>query len=301
MESDFNPEQKQDNVHPELLSKREQLALEGQIKAFISGYDVVGEDALDVLPKGKKNIFATSHNTDCDVPLSTLVTGREVPVKLSLHQNLAGIVGLALGKDMLLPIDSKYSEPSDIPGAVEYMGDFNPDNFIPMEEAMEQGYAVVIAAHNPVYGGKTPDHAGLGPGYLAQIAGVEDTVIIPIGVEILSENQVSRGSTMFNVKNLKQTVSNIVNRPKAVVRIGSPMQMEEIDPEKLQYFQNIMSKNSSERTQEETNFRRRFLLELEKANRGILHEVQVLSGKSTEDITQAGSPDAKIDSSVVSE
>jgi hypothetical protein len=47
---------------------------------------------------------------------------------------------------------------------------FNPDNFEPMLEPMDEGYAMLVAAHNPRNDNRLPEKSGYGAAYLAAIA-----------------------------------------------------------------------------------------------------------------------------------
>lgn len=282
MEGEFTPEQTDFESHPHTLSKRAEMMLELQLKPFISGYTVENIEALDSLPKDKEFIFVSPHLRDFDVPLSALVAGKKYPSKLTGHENLKGGVDAALGKDLYIPISSTYSEPSDVPyKAVEYLGEFDDKDYQPMIQAMDEGYAIIMAAHNPVYDGKLPEHAGVGPGYLALLNGKENTCIVPFGISVNSDKYIGRGSIMFKPQNIAHTVGNLFHRPKATVRIGQPIQMGNINQEDFNRFRDVIAKDPSARSREEVVFRRKFMLELEKANRPIMDTVLALSGVDT--------------------
>jgi hypothetical protein len=133
------------------------------------------------------------------------------------------------GKDNFIPIDYKK-----IPGGKQ-ASSFNPDNFDPMKEALEEGKAVVVAAHNPTQEWNLPK-GGYGVSYLSDIAG-DNVMILPVAVDLESEESVG----MF-----ENQLKTLLNKPTAHVRIGEPMTLEKVPG--IEDFSSIMHKRRRHET-----------------------------------------------------
>src|SRR6202044_1004644 len=84
---------------------------------------------------------------------------------------------------------------------------FNPDNFVPMMEAMDKGKAMIIAGHNPSLEGHL-EEGGYGAVYLAEMA---DATILPVSIDIISTE---------NLGTARNRMKTFLHKPDARVRIG---------------------------------------------------------------------------------
>ncbi|MCL4437562.1 hypothetical protein M1513_00790 [Patescibacteria group bacterium] len=226
---------------PENLNKPEQkektplrlrIALKGWETAAVKSVEVDGRENLKEIPPGKKIIIATTHITDLDLPIVAYELSRDFNIVIthkSTHRSLkddpASYIGTHIaGIDNFIPLDYKQGET---------IGKFNPDNFVPADKALEEGKAIVIAAHDPAKNGKMPENGGYGAAYMSGIE--SDAIILPVAVDIESENN--------DVGNASHLIKTVAARPKAKMTIGEPLFLDKI--EEMSEMENIMDKRKN--------------------------------------------------------
>lgn len=211
-ESDFSFKGEKKTVTPLRL----RIALKELVGASVKKTNLLGKEHLSEIPADKKVIIATTHITDIDVPVVASELANEFDLALahkstqrSFMADPMTYVGINLaGKNNFLPLDFKKG------GKI---GEFNPENFVPMEEALEKGKTVVISAHNPTYDGNFPEKGGFGVAYLASLE--DNTIILPVAVRLESEETLGMAAN---------PLKTLLKRPEATVMIGKPFELEKI-------------------------------------------------------------------------
>jgi hypothetical protein len=214
-----------ENITP----KRLRLALEATLKLSVKEVKVQGEENIKQIPKDAKVIIATTHISDIDMPIVAATLAKyfniaiaNMSVHHSFHAEASTNIGIRIaGRNNFIPID--YKKVTDGKRA----SSFNPDNFEPMKAALEDGKAVVVAAHNPTKEWSLPK-GGYGVSYLSDIAG-DNVVILPVAVNLESEGAVG----MF-----EDQVKTVLKRPVANIQIGEPITLEKIPG--IEDFSSIM-------------------------------------------------------------
>lgn len=223
MENTEFPKQQPPEHISESSSKRLRLAFEALLKTQVKNIEVTGREHIQEIPREKKVIIAVSHYTDLDIPIavSALADSLDLAVvNMSVHHSLRGEAGTFLGlklvgQENFIPID--YNKQSD---GTKRSGRFNVDNFIPMQEALEHGKRVLMAAHNPLASIDEIPEAGYGAAYLAL---VEDALILPVGISLWNDGQKS------DVGKYGGEMKTFLSRPEARVRIGEPFALKKIE------------------------------------------------------------------------
>jgi hypothetical protein len=214
------------------ISKRLLMALESTRLNF-SKIEVIGEDHLKEIPEGARVVIAVDHLNNLSIPTATLEMGKRLPIQISNQstqflwkENPGGRVGVVVGGEKNfkgIDYDAKTNEPKP----------FNPENFDGMLEPLNEGYAIIVAAHNPVNTNKLPERAGYGAAYLA---GIANAYILPVSVNVKAEVHTMEGRAGM-LKNLKGQIAMLKNRPEAEVTIGKPRKLaEERDIQQLHYL-----------------------------------------------------------------
>lgn len=209
----------EEKIKPE-TSKRLLTALE-MTRLNFSKIEVIGEENLNDIPEDARVVIAVDHLNNLSIPTAALELGSRLPIQISNQSTQfpflgRGHLGVAVGgKDNFKGIDydSKTNEPKP----------FNPENFDQMLQPLDEGYAIVVAAHNPVNTNVLPEKAGYGAAYLA---GIADAYIVPVSVNIKSEVHVMEANAGI-LKNMKGTIDMLANRPEAEVTIGKPRKIQE--------------------------------------------------------------------------
>lgn len=207
---------------------RFRLVVEAWVKANFSNIEVRGEENLKDLPPNAKVIFATTHISDLDVVIPIAKLGKQFrmrAVNASVQHDFredarTNIFLRVIGEDNTMPVDMKWGDHPETGKKEYYTKKFNPDNFVPMKEALEEGDAIVMAAYTPVpiKDGKIPDQEGHGAVYLAEIS---DAIIVPIAINIQSEDP-HMGINRTPTHSLK-------GRPAAEMIIGKPIALDKIE------------------------------------------------------------------------
>lgn len=238
-ESEKSPEKKS----PENLMK----AIKFFIDRTINSLDIQGKEHLKEIPKDKKVIIAPSHSTDFDLPLAYYALGDEFKLRFTHESTLnkftvdplmAGAMHV-YGKDNFLPIDYK----KDTEGSHK-KGSFNPDDYVAMKQAAEEGDTLLIAAHNNSHDGKMARNAGYADVYFAQLV---DGVIIPTAVDIESKDP---------AVTLSNKVKSLFKKTKAKVIIGEPISFPKIPG--VENFADLVRKSKESRldSEEQEEFHR---------------------------------------------
>ena len=179
--------------------KRLVLALEMLEKFVASKIETKGRENLDKISKGKRVIIACSHISDMDMGMAAYALRNDFDLLIT-HQSVQTLFaepGIALamkmaGKDNFLPIDWRRSNDGK-------QGKVNPNNFIEIAKSVERsGKTPLVAAHNPSKKWQL-EKGGYGAVMLAQYE--EDAIILPVGVNVMSENPV--GMAESRIKTLK--------------------------------------------------------------------------------------------------
>jgi 1-acyl-sn-glycerol-3-phosphate acyltransferase len=213
----------------------------------ISSLEVKGKEHLKEIPKDKKVIIAPSHSTDFDLPLAYYALGDDFKLrfthestlnKFSVDPLMAGAMRV-YGKDNFLPIDYK----KDTEG-IHKKGSFNPDDYVAMKQAAEEGDTLLIAAHNNSHDGKMARNAGYADVYFAQLV---DGVIIPTAVDIESKDP---------AVTLSNKVKSLFKKTKAKVTIGEPISFPKIPG--VENFADLVRKSKESRldAEEQEEFHR---------------------------------------------
>jgi hypothetical protein len=225
-------------------SERFILANKANLEFAIKNLTVKGKENINKIPEGAKVVAMTTHLTDLDIPASIEAVARELDLavmNLSTHHQFWGKqgeiptnIGIRIaGKDNFIPIDyHKDDTGRKSPKA------FNPENFDPAVNALEDGKSVMVAAHSP---SKEPLQnldgvkGGYGGVYLAMLT---DAYILPITVKL------DRAVGMYG-----ETLKTIKERPNASVVIGQPFKFEKI--EGIEHFAELVKKGGKNLTEEE--------------------------------------------------
>lgn len=215
--------------------RRLMAALRASLELCISNtttIPITGLENLEVVPPDKHLIIATSHISDIDLQTAVYVLGRYRQILITnqstqhhLNQDPVTRIGIAIaGKRSFRPITHQKKEG-------QTKGSFNPADYPPMVDDLNQGATIALAAHNPAYDGILPDRAGIGAVYLAQLADPKKTVILPVAVVLTPDK---------NIVAHKKTdlIKNLFNRPRAEVRIGKPISLEKLDISPLSSLEN---------------------------------------------------------------
>ncbi len=203
------------------------FAVDRNVNKFIEHTDIEGKEHLEEIPKDKHIIVATSHLSDLDIPLVIQSLGKDLNLAISnastqhdFKRNFQETLGVVLaGKSNFLPIDFAETGEKNVPLP------FNPENYTPMAEAMDEGKAVLVAAHNPTEG--ELGRPGYGAVYLSQISGA---VILPVAVNI-------PGPAIMMRK--KETL----RKSDATVIVGKPIELPHI--EGIEEFNALLEKRRS--------------------------------------------------------
>lgn len=232
-----NEENIDEKKEKEVTSARLMKLNELNILASLGNTELFGAENLENL-EGKKIIFVVTHMSDLDLPLAISKLGHMFDLiitsqstNLHITENPAGYISLSLaGKKNFLPLDNKRG-----------IAKFNPDNFIPINEALEHGKAVVIAGHNPTYNGILGS-GNIGPTYLAEISGA---IIVPVAINFIFDENNKKEQQKTDQGSIMQA------RPDAEVHIGKPFYPDHI--EGIEHIKEIMDKriNGEKLTKEE--------------------------------------------------
>lgn len=198
--------------------KRLSFALETMMRFAVSKVEVKGEENLNKIPEGKRVIIACSHISDIDIPVAAyalrhnfdLLMTNQSTQTLFKEPNVYTSIRLA-GKDNFIPID--YAKIGK-----EKFAKFNPNNFIEMKESLDKSQKTpLLAAHNPSKNWQL-GKGGYGAVLLSQYEG--DAVILPVAVNIKSEQPIGMAGT--ELKTAKE-------KPEAEVVIGEPFELPPIE------------------------------------------------------------------------
>jgi 1-acyl-sn-glycerol-3-phosphate acyltransferase len=200
---------------------RFRLAVETMLKASFSAIEVVGEENLKKLPPGAKVIIATTHISDYDVIMPIAKLGKQFKIKAVnasvqhsfLKDPLTYTAAHIAGIENTIPVDIQFAK-HETAGRSYVPSPFNPENFVPMRQALDEGDAIVMAAYTPppVKDGMLGKKAGFGAVYLAEISGA---YILPVAVNIKSDDP--------KMGTKKSPFSAFLNRPEAEMIIGEPI------------------------------------------------------------------------------
>ncbi|MFH0851994.1 MAG: hypothetical protein V1845_00065 [bacterium] len=194
--------------------------LEYFLKAQFGKIEVNGQENLDLIPRDRRVIFASTHLSNFDVPISIYSVGQHFRLLIgdaSTHskfsENPTGYIGNRLaGKENFVPIKHKKDEKG-----VE-RGRFNPEDLENLKTAFEEKKALMMSVY---YSGEEknnlPDKGGYGAVYLAEIA---DALIVPVAVDIKSKEKTEMQ---------KNVVKAILSFPDVQVNIGKPIELPKIE------------------------------------------------------------------------
>lgn len=199
-------------------------AMELLAKVASKKVTIEGKENLAQLKPDEKVVFVTTHLKDSDVPIAftTLASDFDIAiVNISGHgnpkQDIFSYTGIKVaGSNAFLPISYKG-----------HLTHWNPDNFQkenfqPMQEALEKGKAVMIAAYSPTKEQILPQRPGFGAMYLAQLTGA---TLVPITVNQASQDDLAGQA------GIKGMITTVLKRPEVTVTYGKPIKpTETLDP-----------------------------------------------------------------------
>lgn len=214
----------------------------------LNKFEVKGKEHLQEIPEGKKIIVAASHATDYDMPYAYYALGNDLKLRFTRSSQLekfivdpltAGVIRYA-GEENFLPVT--YRKGSEESGRNE--GQFNPDDYIKMMEATEEGDALLVAAHRPSNKGELSEYAGYADVYLAQMT---DGVVVPVAINIESKTP----AVTIGAK-----IKSIFQKSDATASIGEPLSFPKIPG--IEQFGDLIRKHKSERLtpEEQADFHR---------------------------------------------
>ncbi len=249
-------------------SKRLLMALESTRLNF-SKIEVIGEDNLKEIPEGARVVIAVDHLNNLSIPTAALEMGRRLPIQISNQstqfswkENPGGRVGVVVGGEENfkgIDYDAATNEPRS----------FNPENFDDMLKPLEEGYAIIVAAHNPVNTNELPEKAGYGAAYLA---GIADAYILPVSINIKAEVHTMEGKAGL-LKNVKAAIDMMKNRPEAEVTIGKPHKLGEEKDIQQFHFLFMKRKETGRLSTEEMEEFKRLRASLNEASNKIMQEL----------------------------
>jgi hypothetical protein len=228
----FKFEEPAEKKEREKTPQRLLLALEAQLKLTVKELKLHGEENIEAIPAGKKIIIATTHISDIDIPTVAAALGKYFNIaitNMSVHHSFLAEpstnIGVRLaGKENFIPFDYEKTPSGK-------QASFNPDNFEPMKRALDDGKAIIVAAHNPTHDWHL-SKGGYGVSYLSDIS--DDVVILPVAVDLESAGQVG----MY-----ENQLKTITKKPVANVFIGEPIELQKIPG--IEDLSKIMHKRES--------------------------------------------------------
>ncbi len=182
---------------------------------------VNGTENLELIPPNRRVIFAPTHLSDSDVPLTISAVGKRFHVAVgdaSTHHKFsentpAWLANQITGPENFYPIKHQKDEKG-----VE-RGSINPEDFETMQKPLEERKAMILAAYfKGGHGWELPSKGGYGAVYLAEIA---NALIVPVAVNIKSKEQVGMGGG--------GALKTLLKRPNAEVNIGKPLDLPKIE------------------------------------------------------------------------
>jgi hypothetical protein len=202
--------------------------------------EVLGLENLQEIPTNSKVVIAVDHLTNLSVPTSAMVMADKLPILISaqsssfsVFENPMGNTGIAAGgKKNFRKID--YNIKNDRPGPL------NPENFLAMAEDMEDGFATIVAAHNPVNDNTLPEKGGYAAAYLA---GMTDSYVLPMAINIKKDEVRAAESGAGLMHNIKATFAMLTERPDVEVTIGHPHKL--VQSEDIKRFHELFLKHKS--------------------------------------------------------
>lgn len=218
-------------------SPRFRAALRVFLEFFVnpSAISVSSKAHLKEIPSGRKVIFVTTHVTDIDVPATAYAMRDFNPVIAhhSTHEDFlkdpVSWMGFVIaGRKNFLPVEARERE-----GKVR--GDFDPEDYVRMEQVLEDGRSLVIAGHNPTYDGKLSRKGGIAAAYLAQKTGA---LIVPVSVNLGAEATI--GADILKTA-IKKGIKDR-KRPTMEISIGHPIDFTKFAKIDVQAMDNFLRK-----------------------------------------------------------
>ena len=215
------------------------FALDTNVKMLVNEVTVTGKEHLREIPLDRKVVITATHMSDLDVPLVGAALARDFNLAISDVSTHHSLLEDPLNKFAITVAGQKNFLPIDYKTAAEgHAAKFNPDNFANMEQEMQKGKDILVAAHNPSHTGDLAQ-GGIGAIYLAQLSGA---LILPVAANTFSGETFMSGKTLFKTA---------LNKPNAEVSIGAPIELDPIPG--IEDYKNIFDKrkNGEKLTDEE--------------------------------------------------
>lgn len=183
-------------------------------------------DGLENIKETKENnpeqkfIIAASHLHNLDLPaaLSALgddfniqITGESVLLEQMKYLDKRLLINHVWGRENFTALDYKDDKSGK-------RGSFNPDNFVELEEKMENGKTPWIASHPFSTTGRMRE-SSIGPVYLSAKT---NAFIIPTALD-------SIGGGSANMEGPIENIKSFLNRSEAVYHIGKPLEFPDLD------------------------------------------------------------------------
>jgi len=201
----INPNEQKTNKKE--TSRQLRLAVEIQLHFLTRKVSIEGKGNLNLIPKNKKVIIASSHISDADMQLAIKALSKDLDIVVSGKSTNSATI---IGKRNYLPIDYSSTEKSGSGGT------FNPENYDQMQTALDSNKSVLIAAHSPSWG-TLPEKGGKGAAYLAQMG---DYIILPVASDYQTSEPYQNG---------KNDIKMMIERAPAKVMIGKPIEFPKIE------------------------------------------------------------------------
>jgi hypothetical protein len=202
--------------------------------------EILGLENLKEIPADSKIVIAVDHLTNLSVSTSAMAMADKLPIlvsaqssSFSVFENPLGNTGVAVGGSKnfrKIDYDIKNDRPKPL----------NPENFSVMAEDLEAGYATIVAAHNPVKDGVLPENGGYAAAYLA---GLTDSYILPMAINIKKNDVYAAESGAGLINNIKATLSMLKDKPDVDVLIGHPHKLSQA--EDIKHFHDLFIKHKS--------------------------------------------------------
>lgn len=186
---------------------------------------IEGLQHLSEVPPNKPLVVATTHLSDVDVTAVAAAINeyRNVGIASQTSNQTDPVMKIgikAIGKEHFFGVKNYKQK-----GPYRYV--FDPNDYDIMKKAMaEEGRAMVIAAHKPVYDLKLPGNPGLGAVYLAQLT---DAMILPVALDIQSNRPTGNSDDALGA--FKRFF--LRQRPRSRIIIGKPFELDKIPQEQL--------------------------------------------------------------------
>ena len=217
------------------LHKSNRLIRTSKFFEYFFKVKILGEENIGLIPQGKGVVFAPSHLTDFDVPITVASIGRfrqnlkvgHVSSHNSFFGNPTAFISLKIagGKKNFRPI---YHTGKGRGRTGDFKKWVCSESFHQMEKDINENADVVISAYfDSSYSNNRKvlsNKKGVGAVYLAQQT---STLIVPIAVDVQTQGNIGLGN-FSPIEYIKELKINKWKKPIINISIGKPIQLEKI-------------------------------------------------------------------------